>query len=764
MNFHDEFEKFHSKFGAERSLIVALSSIKSKTTKQLNEEYSKYINSQALLSRLHYISHAFRDFTLEFLQLPLKGIAPVSVAIAMKLFQKTNDKDRYSFAMQFLKERPAMLAQVVYFSLLTPYNDSLSSSLGDMKPFTEDDSMYFCFSTFPAMYNYFSTQYDQQSSISFITSLFNLHLSLHGPNFGKPHKFLSYLVSSFFLTTNPGFFFEVSLKPLLREYNQKIHSLRYTYKKIGKLLIRIDYWEYCLMFAFQLLEEMCKNVSLLPTAARFLITEISKIKVDGFPFSEFFIFESMFCNYLENTLLSNNLTILRDVCNALRYHYPYDVIRTSAHPILKIITMKKNFFDLLAFPSRIEHFKLKSSINPENDPMTIAVSHCERYALFTTRDFNLIRNSIGIFLKFADEEKVTELKKAYDTLNEPKTLDELQFFKVNPWDSNQPKSGKATEKIDLNATKAFDEVNDCFTTINCQKMQFKTVNDLSSQTLTYCSRTLTNMQRIQIFNMANEFKENGEGMKKALEVVQTNKNLLKKSSDELFTSIFMLNSETKRNDDQVLNLLSLLIQWKILPLMNELFPFDFNFTSSDIFSAADSTSALLPVFKVIDTHINPLKLPQKHNELIKKRLIMMYLDQIDRMYDYQKNSVTSVLNVMMRKYVQNVPDRIYKSGKIARNIAKKTMDLIKAIGHSSPPSLNIHYILCAMDLSKNFKKDDIADMILRPQNSAVFGLYNFLRTYVNNEKLRSLIFNENEEKCIKRFIEVCIDIRTHILV
>lgn len=68
-----------------------------------------------------------------------------------------------------------------------------------------------------------------------------------------------------------------------------------------------------------------------------------------------------------------------------------------------------------------------------------------------------------------------------------------------------------------------------------------------------------------------------------------------------------------------------------------------------------------------------------------------------------------------------------------------------------------------MDLVKNIKNDDVTDLIIRPQNSAVFGLYNFLRTYVNNEKLRSLIFNENEEKCIKRFIDLCIQIRTHVL-
>ena len=117
---------------------------------QLSEEYSNYINSQALLSRLHYISHAFRDFTLDYLQYPLKGIKPVSVSAAMKLFKKTNDKDRYSFVIFFLKERPTVLAQIVYFSLLTPFNDSLSSALKSIKPFTEDDLMYFCFSTFPA--------------------------------------------------------------------------------------------------------------------------------------------------------------------------------------------------------------------------------------------------------------------------------------------------------------------------------------------------------------------------------------------------------------------------------------------------------------------------------------------------------------------------------------------------------------------------------------------------------------------------------------
>ena len=74
------------------------------------------------------------------------------------------------------------------------------------------------------------TDRDQTAATELIEKLFKLQLSLHGPNIAKPHQFLSHLVSSFFLSTNSGTFFD-SLQPFMREFIQQPAEVKFEYQK-----------------------------------------------------------------------------------------------------------------------------------------------------------------------------------------------------------------------------------------------------------------------------------------------------------------------------------------------------------------------------------------------------------------------------------------------------------------------------------------------------------------------------------------------------
>ena len=180
-DFYSSFEKFRREFSKDRSLVVAASSINSKALQDLRKEYSELLTINALLARLHYIAHSRQTFTLDDLRVPMEGIKPLSTAATCKLFLKPVHKDRYSTLMSFLAKKPELFSQICYFALLMPHNDRVRFQ--DCKLFTEDDSIYFCFSTFPSIYNSLMATKDQQMAVKLIVDLFKVHFSLHGPNF-----------------------------------------------------------------------------------------------------------------------------------------------------------------------------------------------------------------------------------------------------------------------------------------------------------------------------------------------------------------------------------------------------------------------------------------------------------------------------------------------------------------------------------------------------------------------------------------------------
>ncbi|OHS95053.1 hypothetical protein TRFO_38768 [Tritrichomonas foetus] len=738
MSFHEKFESFREEFGKERSLIVALSSVNSKATNDLKSVYVDLLNSCCQLSRLHYIAHSTHDFTIDELAFPLKGIQHLSVSTSIRLFQKPNHKDRFTYLVYYLREHSDIFAQIIYFSLLTPNNRTLH--IPDISLFSEDDSVYFCYMTFPAIYNYFLTHNDQMSAISFITKIFSLHMSIHGSNFSKPHKFLSSLVSSLFLATNPGQFFEASVAPLVRMYGAKIEEKRYEYYKEGNVLVRWLHWKNITDFAYRLLTNMMKNAPLMPTAARFLITKMLKVKTDHFPFKELFIIDAMICDFLENHLLTDDTTLMRDVCNVIRCCYPQRIIPSPIFSTIKIVApdfptkVKLNVF--------INAFKLEKI---ENDPLTAAIQACEEQTLFTPRDLTLIHNSIALFLKFADPSKVSDLANSFSGLSPPTSNADDRILCLKTWNNSVGRG-----KTEIKPTRDFDEIVDCLSSINMKKMIYNSTKDLSQNALLYCGSSLGWMQKLRIDNLKPEFEND---LSQALDTVRENKENLSGYSDQLFTALFSITSEFDRNTVQIKKLLRIFVKAKLLPFMNEIFPHDFDFGNADL-SHMPSAELFPMLIKMIDNHIARLSLPKVQESTLRKRLMIMYLDQLENIHNIQyhkvahdKTQLTSSIGVCLSKLTiqENSQNRL----------STRILSILRLIHPTKPPSINLENILLAMNLMKNLSDEEILKAFATSKNISIFGLLEFIQKFYIDETVKGIVFTREEEINLRKFIHIC---------
>ena len=734
MSFHQKFEQFQEEYGQERSLIVALSSINSKATNDLKNVYVDLLNSCCQLSRLHYIAHSTKNFTLDQLSFPLKGIQHLSVSTSIRLFQKPNHKDRFSYLVYYLREHPDIFAQVVYLALLTPNNKTLK--IPDLTLFTEDDSTYFCFMTFPAMFNYFLTHSDQMSAVSFVYNIFSLHMSLHGSNFSKPHKFLSSLVSSLFLATNPGFFFELSVSSLVRNYAKTIEDSRYQYQVVNQKLVRKTYWINLMIFTQKLLAEMIKNVPLMPTATRFLITQLSKIHTD-FPFMELFIMDAMICDYLENQLLTVETNLMRDVCNVIRCFYPQKIIPSPIYSTLVIIDPK--FTQKIQLQKFISAFKLDSV---ENDPLSSAIQICEEQTLFTPRDLTLIFHSLNLFLKYADSSKVSDLANSFSGLAPPSSDDDDRLLCMKTWSG-----GGSKGKPEIKPTKDFDEIVDCFSSIDVNSMQYNSPDDLSQKALLYCGSSLGWMQKLRISNLKPEFQSDLEA---GIETARQNRKNLTEYSDRLFSALFSITSEQERNNIQCQKLTELFTKLKLIPFMNDHFPHDFEFGT---ISEGSSKEAIHSVISLIDNHVARVQLSENESALLKRHITRSYLDQIDSMFNYQKNfvagskePVTKCLNSWISYF--NLGGYEPKT-----RLEKSIIEVLRLVHHFRPISSNLRNILYALNLMKKMSIDESLRLIVASNNISIFGFMEFIKANVIQQGLVETVFTPEEKQNIFKLMK-----------
>lgn len=767
----NKITSFLSEYQTNKELVSLISSVNNKAYSDLKEDYKQLLENCRWLVQFYYIAHSTRDFSLDELSHPLKALSQFSVASSLRLFSKPNHKDRYSYIMFYLREHSDIFAQIIYFSLLTPSNPTLTYE--DLKLFTQDDLIYFCFTTFPSIYNFFLTIEDQVAGISLISNLFSLHSSIHGMNFGKPHKFLSYLVTSLFLSTNPGTFFEMSVLPLIRRYGTKLEAVQFKYKKVGDNLVREEYWTNLVDFTSLLISNLIKNAPLMPSAARFLISQMLKFNKTSFPFSGLFVIDAMICDYLENRLLTAKTVLMHDVCNILRCGYPQSIIPSPVSSTLNLLNLDlKTKINLNALISSLCIEKV------ENDQLTPSIRTMEEMSYFSPRDLTLLHMMLSFFIKFANLSQISELESSFKGLTPPNSAADDMVLCLKSWNSGLS-IGKISSKL-FDAGRDFDEIIDCTSSIDINKLKFNSAHELSQQALIYCGNGLNYMQKLRINNIKPNFEDEIDG---AIQSIQSSKRVIEDYSDVLSTAIFAMTSENSRNTNQIKNCLIQYLRVRFIPTLNELFDttdsiiinnnFHIHVPNSDASNSLLAGNAptlvninnltpikaekarvkiLLSVIENLSQHFQLLK---KQDNLMKKEYATIYIDKRDstqKFQEFYKNEKETDFLSIIQKAKQN----LIPNDEIAIQNARLTdeiVDDLNLITVKAPPSANIRIAIKIIRLMSKLSHEERLKIVAKCDNVDIFAFAEFLKNHID-EKLSDVMFTKNEHNNINQFLTI----------
>ena len=731
-DFHQKFEEFRENFSKERGLIMAVNSVNSKSNSDLKKLYLEYLNSLCLSNRLHYAAFSTEDFTVNSLQFILKGINPLSISQSQKLFSKPNHKDKYAYIIYYLTNNPEIFSQMAYFYLVS--SDTAQS-----------DKEFFIYNTFPAIYSSFTTFDDQESAVTFLQNLFDLHFELHGENYSYQHKFLAELSLSFFIATNPGHFFGVVLKPLLREFITKAKQSMLVYKKKNGKLVRAMYYDVCIAFAQKLLTRMISCITLLPDSARYFLTTLSR-NCGERKYMETFLFDATICAYLKNSLLNDEYLVLSDVCEVIKTIFPQNFMPSRIYKEIKELCEISTIGDLSMF---FDSLKLEQIVRTD-DSVSKAVSMCERASLFSPKDLQIMYKMSSSFVKeIGKDDCIQQLNDAVNAIAPLLSNDDDKVILIKLWGGSNQR-----EKIELKPTKTYDDIIDGLSMIDGIHMNYKNGQQLADSAILYSGSFMNSMQKLRISTTVESITVNT--LDNALQSVVENEQKLNKLSQLLFSAIYFITTDKKLHDDQTLQEMNRLVLLKFLPLMKSLYPKEFDFNVRDIFQAKDN---LKLVFAALDNIIKPMNFPAPHELMISRALFGEYFDTLEQVLMFQAASVSKTTETILQNYNKQNESVIKSLSNTHLNLIKQAKDLFCLVNQQNTPTRNLGLVMDGMRLLKNFNVDVISHTIAQTENRALVGFNTFIRTYISDNKIQIVMFDNDELNLIKLFNSSVLKIR-----
>lgn len=573
-----------------------------------------------------------------------------------------------------------------------------------------------------------------------IVKLFQVHFTVHGTNFSRFHKFLIYFIQSFFYATNPGEYFQSCISSIISDIRE-CKKIRFKYEKRNGVLMRYEYWKSLINFAMKLLINFNQAIPLLQDSVRYLINELAKFNSSAFPFNEIFIFDAMFCGYLENPLFNEDYECLRDVCQIFRCLFSQKIVPCKLYSTLKIIDPNfETYFDLVNFIENIKIDKLK-----ENDQLTNAIGSCDEFSVYSPHDLNLIFTLVQNFCEIGIEDSsINEIKDAYKGLDKLTSDSHNEVLSLKSWASSTPKL-----KVELISTDELNDIIDCISTIKCGNLNYTNPKELADLSLLYCgNNNLSWIQKVRISVVPQII--NSSELDKILNNIKLNNIKSKELLEILFSNVFTITVEFDRIHLQVNSLISILIRSKIIPRFLEKYPSDFDFNSQDMYQ---SRSVINNIYNAFDTKFNSLNIQQKNRFILQKNILMMYIDQLELMYSLQKSSKSNIESKLVQ-YVKNCDISDKNLPKYKEKIAEKGLLFLKNISVNNLPSLNFIIVLKAMKMFKNFNDNFIKYQICLSDNPAIFCFYNLLSSYITGEKFFNYICDTEDINLMMRFIRL----------
>jgi hypothetical protein len=542
---------------------------------------------------------------------------------------------------------------------------------------------------------------DQTAAIQFFDAIFQFHVQVHGRNFGQPHRFLSDLVFSFFLCANPGPYFEaaiVAMRPIVRDAPE--WRLKYGMVDDNRL-IRREYWMHCHEAAGELVNSMRSCADLLPVSVRILLTLLGALGLGDFAI------DGTFCRFLTHELLTEEAHDIRDVCIAI-----------DSGAIIDAFTIEPGAYD----------------------PLAISVYPVDAASLFSPRDLQVVFNAVSLFIKFCDATAAQDVEaKAFSGLTPPTHESEDEICLLNNW-----KREKSSERPVEKPPPDFGDLIDCLTTIDFRKLNYATPQDLASSALRYCSQSLNWYQRL----LVGHTSEIADRLVPAVETSHLYRQDLKRISSRLFRTLFVVTSSRQQRTSHSLQLLQLLMRRRIVPLLYEMYPAEFDFTAASIFAAKKT---LKRVFKAILTRIVSLELPPAHNLLLQKVIMTTYMDQLERMFDFQVGVTNEEVDATLLRNFMKIPTK-FTFSKFQDAMISRAADIFGQVRMAAPPSVNLQLVLTGMGLMNGFQDEAIKRAVCLARTPSLFSFSVFWRTYVTNPKMISTMLSRGEIALIQKFV------------
>lgn len=745
--FQKNFEAFCRIFQSEKRSVAPLVKINNKAILEIREEGSKLIEEAVFLTRMNYLTQTQKNFNLEDYIFCLKDFSTLSTSDSLRLFKKPNHKDRFSLIISFLSKNTSILSQIVYFFLKDDNENNIIS---------EDDKSFFCFSTIPAIFLYFITKESQEAALLFFENLFQFYFTFDEKftsTMLKPEKkipkFLDDIVFGYFLATNPGYFFDNAIEPVLNITISFIQDIIYYYTKT---LCRTSYWKKVIHFVRIILERMTSMIYLLPISARKLITLLiqSTEKNNESELKYKLIVDNIICRYITTYIRSPNMILLSDAAIVLRTSCSIPTYIGKEATQLVLNSNIKQLIDNL--------FNAVKTDKETTSDFSLALNLIGSFTFITPRDLGLLFRSITSYVELCEKPSTpTEvsanrpiIKKKFTGIDIPSSNSDQKYLQLRTSFTDQTVSN-----VKLAYTNPYDDLVDIINSIDTSHWEYSTPEELIDKLFKFQPFPIDTILKSTI---TPEILSDTE---KVLTDIKNNKELLNSFLQKLSKSIFVLQNEREQFSMQCKIHRGIIMKKFVVPYIHDKNPFDFIFKLNDLFSPSTLYGKLIDN---VDKRIQPLQLSTDNTFELKKIFILEFIDQIDIQFEFQTKVAKEKISKIYSDFCQGNSDTVMKlSPQISRILSNASMEL-QFVKNYQKISSNLTICLNAVRSLSVFdnKVAAIAMAISISGNPEIFGFLYFVNGYFK-DVITNIILNEEERGLLDIFKEAGRALRLDIL-
>jgi hypothetical protein len=732
--FSEAIRSFHRDIGQKRGMNATLTGMNTSTLTTIRSDCQSVVICCARLARYHYLTNTQFPVSFEDSLIPLQEFKILGLGEGLRLFEKAGHKDRFCHLADLLMKDPQLFAEIVYLALV-----SADCSL-EVKPsnsLSGDDRVRFVFGTLPALYNFFLSQVDRVNGLALVQSIVRLHVYLHGCHFSESHRFVTDIVFSFFLATNPGHFFEVAVHRMMPGLLPRALGGRHLgYAKVSSTLAREPYVVELVEFCEGLLGRMREYIGLLPSAAIALIHAVAAIDQEEFPIMRAFVFENLFLAYIQRYIPLARADILRDVADILRCYYPQAYCQSRLYGVVQELLPKVETSSMDSF------FNTLLGQKDEESSLTGAFVYSGRMSMLTGRDFHLFYCIVQYFREYAGRENPVAFNTILAGLGAPQSDNDNRYLPLVAWNSSPGKG-----KLDLEDTRQLEEVLDALDSIEISGLEFDTPDELIEKLTRYTDPFIDVHQRLRLETQPDLLFDQST----SLTAFNANSGKLHQYGISLESDLYEIRARLEKEREQLARMQMRYIQDTVLPALMEQDP-ELAFRPDDLDGSESKITRLTVTLKA---RLTEFTLTLDAAASVQRVFHGRYVDQMGECL--RKSTAGSA-----RQYARVFSEHVKLNGNFLRRGPRASYDAFKAAAlpfHEIDCDANLQTVLTlivrAMRPLQRMNDRSLALTMAMSTNSSLIALRLFLvHTLVKQDFLMQSLLGQEAVGLIERFCRV----------